>query len=326
MKLAIVGASHWHVPLYEPGFAKAGARLVAAWDENADAASTLAGRHGARAYDSLDALLDADIDLAFVFGSPAAMPGLAKQVIVRGLPFSLEKPCGLTAADVAGIRAAADAASVYAAVPFVQRFSPLGRQLLSLAEQDPAFDVSFRFIAGPPERYERTGCGWALDPALGGGGPVINLAVHFVDLAIQLTGSPARSVFARTSNLMHRRAVEDRGTLSIAHENGALTTIEVGYRFPDGTPAREYRLSMIGRSYYAETEPENLIIRSPSGSSERVPMSFDSDTYYTHYVVRVIEDVAQGLRPLVGLKDMQFVMEVVDAAYASARTGEAICI
>jgi hypothetical protein len=55
-------------------------------------------------------------------------------------------------------------------------------------------------------------------------------------------------------------------------------------------------------------------------------MSIDSDTYYPHYVVRVIEDVAQGLRPPVGLKEMQVVMEVVDAAYASARTGEAICI
>ena len=92
MKIAVIGASHWHVPLYEPGFVKAGVDVAATWDENTDAATELAKRAGGKAYDRLDDLLAQDIDLAFVFGQPAKAPELARAVIARGIPMAVEKP------------------------------------------------------------------------------------------------------------------------------------------------------------------------------------------------------------------------------------------
>jgi predicted dehydrogenase len=208
----------------------------------------------------------------------------------------------------------------------VQRYAAIGKTLMSQAEKDPAIDVSFRFIAGPPERYDRAGCSWALDPEMGGGGPIMNLSVHFIDLALLLTGSRAVSVFCRTSNQLHGRAVEDRGMISIAHQNGALTSIDVGYRYPDMAPKREFRVSMIGKGYYVESEAEGLAIRTPGGGLRRVPVNYDSDDYYIDFVVRTVEDVGLRRPPGVGLAEIHATLAVIDAAYASARSGQPVAI
>jgi predicted dehydrogenase len=327
MKIAVIGASHWHVPLYEPGFVKAGVNVAATWDENPDAAAALAQRHGGKAYAKLDDLLAADLDLAFVFGPPARAPDLALAVIARGLPMCLEKPCAKTAADIAKVRKAAEKAGTYVSVPLVQRVAAIGKSLMAQAKRDPAIDVSFRFIAGPPERYERVDCGWALDPELGGGGPIMNLSVHFIDLALTLTGSPAASVFCRTSNLLHGRAVEDRGLISIQHRNGALSSIDVGYRYPDMAPKREFRVAMIGRGgSYLESEPEGLVVRSPGGAPEFTPVTYDSDDYYIDYVVQTVDDLRRNRQPITGLAEIGRTLEVIDAAYESARRGAPILL
>jgi hypothetical protein len=41
------------------------------------------------------------------------------------------------------------------------------------------------FITGPPERYDRNGNPWMLDPERAGGGCLANLGPHFADLFLQ---------------------------------------------------------------------------------------------------------------------------------------------
>lgn len=316
---AVIGASHWHVPLFERGFAAAGVRLVSVWDRDREAASGLAHRHGATAYTSLDGLLDAGgIDCAFVFGRHSEMAELASAVIARGLSMSLEKPCGRTSGEIAALHVAASQAGVAVHVPLVQRHSELGRRLLTLAREDPPVELAFRFIAGPPERYDRSGNGWVLDPEHSGGGAAMNLGVHFVDLAIELSGSPAASVSGRMSNMLHRRAVEDLAQVLITHENGTFSTITVGYCFPDAPPYREFRAWMTGRRTYIETDDQALLVRHRDGSTSRTPISFDTDSFYIDYVSRMVKDLRQGRKPIAGLQEMGRAVQVIESGYASA--------
>lgn len=316
---AVIGASHWHVPLFERGFAAAGVRLASVWDRDQEAASGLAERYGATAYNNLEALLDAGgIDFAFVFGRHSEMAELASAVLARGLPFSLEKPCGRTSGEIAALHVAASQAGVEVHVPLVQRHCELGRHLLKLAREDPPLELAFRFIAGPPERYDRSGNGWVLDPEHSGGGAAMNLGVHFVDLAIELSGSPAASVSARASNMLHRRAVEDLAQVLITHENGAFSTITVGYCFPEAPPYREFRAWMTGRRTYIETDDQGLLVRHREGATSHIPISFDTDSYYIEYVSHTVKDLRQGRKPLAGLQEMERAVQVIEAAYASA--------
>ena len=325
MRAALIGVAHWHVPLMLRGFAPAGLEVAGVWDPDPAQARALAAVHGATACADLDALLDAgELDCAFVSGPHRDMPALARAVLARRLPLSLEKPCACTADEVAALHAAAQAAGVPVAVPLVQRFADLGRHLMAVARDDPPLEVGVRFIAGPPARYDRWRNAWMLDPAQSGGGAAINLAVHFVDLAMLLTGSPVVEVSGLTSAAQHGRAVEDLAVFTLLHGNGAVANVTVGYRFPDAAPFREFRLTMSGRRSYVETDAAGLIVREMNGAAKHVPASFDTDAFYADYVRRFVEDVRHGRPPETGLAEMARALAVIEAGYRSAREGRRV--
>ncbi len=325
MRAALIGVAHWHVPLMLRGFAPAGLEVAGVWDPDPAQARALAAAHGATAFADLDALLDAGgLDCAFVSGPHRDMPALARAVLARRLPLSLEKPCARTADEVAALHAEAQAAGVPVAVPLVQRFADIGRHLMTVARDDPPLEVAVRFIAGPPARYDRWRNAWMLDPAQSGGGAAINLAVHFVDLAILLTGSPVVEVSGLTSAAQHGRAVEDLAVLTLLHGNGAVANVTVGYRFPDAAPFREFRLTMSGRRSYVETDAGGLVVREMNGAAKHVPASFDTDAFYADYVRRFVEDVRHGRPPETGLAEMARALAVIEAGYRSAREGRRV--
>ncbi len=326
-RAAVIGVAHWHVPLMLRGFAAAGLAVAAVWDPDPERARALAATHGARASADLDALLDAGgLDCAFVAGPHREMPRLARAVLSRRLPLSLEKPCACTADEVTALHAAAAASGVPVAVPLVQRGADIGRRLIEIARDDPPLEVAVRFIAGPPARYDRWHNAWMLDPAQSGGGAAINLAVHFVDLAILLTGAAVVDVSAVTSAAQHGRAVEDLAVLTLRHDNGAVSSVTVGYRFPDAAPFREFRLTMSGRRSYVETEPAGLVVRDAAGSARREAVSFDTDAFYADYVARFADDLRRGRPPATGLADMARALAVIEAGYRSAREGRRVAV
>jgi predicted dehydrogenase len=197
---------------------------------------------------------------------------------------------------------------------------------MAVARDDPPLEVAVRFVAGPPARYERWGNAWMLDPAQSGGGAAINLAVHFVDLAIVLTGSKVVDVSALTSAAQHGRDVEDLAVLTLLHGNGAVSSVTVGYRFPDAAPFREFRLTMSGRRSYVETDAGGLIVRDASGAAQHVPVSFDTDAFYADYVRRFVDDIREGQPPETGLAEMARALAVIETGYRSAREGRRIAV
>jgi len=326
-RAALVGVTHWHVPLMLRGFAAAGLDLAAVWDPDPGPARALAATFGATFFADLDELLDSTrFDCVFASGPPRNMPGLARAVLARRLPLSLEKPCACTTDEVVALHAQAQAAGVPVAVPLVQRDAAVGRHLMELAHEDPPLEFSVRFVAGPPARYERSGNAWMLDPAMSGGGAAINLAVHFVDLAILVCGSPVAEVVGVTSAVRHGRAVEDLAVLTLLHANGAVANVTVGYRFPDATPFREFRLTMSGRRSYVETEPGGLVVRDATGGERRIPVSFDTDAYYADYVRRFVDDLEADRAPEAGLAEMARALAVIEAGYRSAREGRRVAV
>lgn len=317
---ALVGTAHWHVPLMLRGFADAGLRVAGVWDPDPGRAREFAEAHDAPAIADLDALLgSARLDCAFVSGPHHDMPRLARAVLARRLPMSLEKPCACSADEVKALEADARAAGVYVAVPLVQRLADLGRHLAQIASDDPPLEFAARFVAGPPARYERSGNGWMLDPGRSGGGAAINLAVHFVDLAILLTGSDVVEVSALVSAAQHGRPVEDLAVLTLLHGNGAVSNVTVGYRFPDAAPFREFRLTMSGRRSYVETDAAGLVVRDIASGERRIPASFDTDAYYAEFVRRFVDGLRQRRQPATGLAEMARALAVIEAGYRSAR-------
>jgi len=322
MRIAIVESTHWHMPLYLDALEAPGLRVVGVTDSARKTGAELAKRFGCEVYRDLDELLDTQaVDLAFVFGRHIDMPTLALKLIARGIPFAIEKPCGMHAIDVDSLVAGAEAKSLYVAVPLIFRLSDT-LDIVGHTNTRPDF-ASFRFMAGPPSRYEAAGTPWMLQRELAGGGPLINLGVHFIDLFSVLAQDDVESVSAVSSSEINGLSIEDVISLRMVTKQNRICTIECGYIFPsDKSIQREFTFSIRSPDAYYASGDDKILVRSKSTSGQietrAIPARLETDVYYPLFVRRVIEEVQAGSAPVAGLRDASRALRIVEAAYLSA--------
>jgi predicted dehydrogenase len=138
--------------------------------------------------DTLDELLTQDLD-GIVIATPSAQHAeQSVRALENGIAVFCQKPLGRTATEVRQVVAAARSADRLLGVDLSYR-QTLGMQAIrhSIATGELgrvfAADLTFHNAYGP-------GKPWFLDPLQSGGGCVIDLGVHLVDLALWALGWP----------------------------------------------------------------------------------------------------------------------------------------
>lgn len=319
MKVAVLEVGHWHAPLARVGLERAGAEVVAVSAADRAAAAPWAARFGARIYAGAGDLLAAETpDFVFVFDRHRDLPAAAAMVLARRIPCSIEKPGGLNAADVAGLVALRRERGGFASVPFVNRLGPFVRDLrahLDAAGLGSPRHLSFVDVAGSPRRYPAMGCAWMLDPALAGGGCLINLGVHFIDLFAFMTGRPVRLAGAALSTAIHGGPMEDHARLLLTDDAGGSALVEVGYCFPDDEE-RHTAVTLAGDGWFAEIADDVCRLTVGATRSE-FACALDAAPLYADYVVETLRAAASGAPPVARLEDLHAVMTIVDAAYGA---------
>jgi predicted dehydrogenase len=143
-------------------------------------AAAVAETPGAGVADGLAGLLDAGVD-GVVIATPSALH--AEQAIAAldaGVAVFCQKPLGRDAAETRAVVEAARAADRLLGVDLSYRFTAAAgavRERLDAIGPVHAVDLVFHNAYGPDKS-------WFLDPALAGGGCVIDLGIHLVDLLL----------------------------------------------------------------------------------------------------------------------------------------------
>ncbi len=328
LKVVLLEVSHWHTPLYLDALERLpDVTVTAVSDATGSRGPALAQRFGAQPYDHWKNLLDnEDADFAFAFGPHDELYAMGKALIERNIPFAMEKPCGLNRDEVLDLYRRAEAADLFVAVPLVWRHSELLNRLKQAALESGAKwrTQSFRFNAGPPERYLMNSCSWMLDPKRSGGGCTINLAAHFIDLVQEISGERIRSVSAIMYRDPQLTAVEIGSMMTLVTESGCICTIETGYNYPGNTPEqREYSFSLSTDQFYARSTPDGMRLTDAAGQASDLHMSLNSDVYYDNFVTDVLAPGRETAYTGAGLATMHSVMSIIEAAYESDRLGGA---
>lgn len=328
MKVAIIEASHWHVPLYLNALeAEDGVSVIAVSDRERARGPELANRFGATCHNDWRVLLDEEQpDFVFAFGRHADMPDIAHALFDCGIPFAIEKPAGLNADQVSALAERARSQRHFVSVPLIFGFSDLLSALRDHAGAESGWQhMAFRFIAGPVDRYVDSHCDWMLQKPLAGGGCTINLAVHFIDLFRRLTGKEVTSVSARMIEDPAVADVEIYAQLSMRNEAGQLCTVETGYTFPSANrnAQREFSFSLASDTHYIEGRDNTLRCTPRDGTPVRtVELDFETDRFYASFVRQTFDNLRSGRPPFAGLDDLARVMAAIDGAYASHQHGD----
>jgi myo-inositol 2-dehydrogenase/D-chiro-inositol 1-dehydrogenase len=236
---------------YTPGRGPPWSRLAlaAVFDENDEAARSVAGELGVDAAPSAEELMRRDdVDAVAICTSTDTHVDLLVAAATTGKPVFLEKPVSLELTEVERGLAVADGAGLFVQIGFNRRFdpAPVGSRRCRLGEIGDVHlvRISSRDPSPPPLDYVRVS-----------GGIFLDMTVHDFDMARYVTGSEVEEVYAR-GEVRVDPAIGEAGDLDTAvvvlrHESGALTTIDNSRRAVYGY---DQRVEAFGSSGMATSE------------------------------------------------------------------------
>lgn len=324
IRIAALGVSHWH-SLHDAAYLRlltemADVELVGLHDANAAVADERAAALGGLPVftDARTMLERTRPDFVIALGEHDRMAETAHFLLDHGYPFMMEKPMGVSAAQVQGIAEKAALEQAFVAVPLSQRYQPFvarARQMLDAGRFGPLSHLYFRLNRPSSARYPAWHSGWMLDPARAGGGCLRNLGAHLLDLFLLLTGEDARVVAAQLSASVHRQAVEDYASVQLRSASGVLGTIEVGNTVPFAGSDGEWKIA--GRDAVLIAYDDGAMRLLTADGEERQPAR--PAPLYRDCVRDLLDHWRRGAPPPVGVHDLLRAVRLIDDAYALAR-------
>ena len=358
IKIGIIGAggmTAYHVP----GFRKAGADVVAVADPNPAAAARCAGKYGIpKSYASAEEMLAKEkLDAVSVITPNRFHAPLAIAALKAGKHVFCEKPPALNAKEAEAMAKAAKKARRHLLFNFCNRARPESAAIMREISSGRLGKVN----SAQAKWIRRTGIpgfgGWFTTKALSGGGPVIDL-LHGIDLAMWFMGYPdPQYVLARTFDdfIRDRRF---RGPWGIPEREDGTCDVEAAAHgfvtFADGSclSLRNSWAEMVKREEMSVTlqgAKEGVMLRRLFGNDGFDETAEDACEVYRMTAkggrrdgsltdrrdeamgrIRCAENfvrVLQGReKPLSDPSEAVKLMKVVDAIYASSKSGKPIRI
>ena len=205
--------------------------------EMAEAALKLAP--GVRRVDTFEAMLAMDLDGVVIATPSARHAEQSIRALQAGAAVFCQKPLGRNAAEAAAVVEAARAADRLLSVDFCYRLTAGAgciRDLIQRGELGSIFaiDLTFHNAYGPDKP-------WFYDKAQSGGGCMMDLGVHLIDLVLWLLDFPR--VVELTSHLfangrpLYGGEVEDCGVATMILERETVVRIACSWRLHAGRDA-----------------------------------------------------------------------------------------
>ncbi len=218
------------------------AQIVAIADpEPARREAASAHAPAARQCEHLGQLLEQDLD-GIVIATPSALHAeQAISALDRGIAVFCQKPLARTAAETNRVVAAARRADRLLSVDLSYRYTKAMQKVREVVRSGGigspfAIDLVFHNAYGPD-------AAWFYDKSLAGGGCVIDLGVHLVDLAMWLLDFPAiervdSKLYAAGKPLARdARSVEDYAAVQLRLAGGVAVRLTCSWRISAGRDA-----------------------------------------------------------------------------------------
>lgn len=324
-RVAVTEVNHWHSS-YDAAYLQVlrdlDVDIVGVSDADLALAADRARRFESRAFADYRAMIDeTKPDFVVALGRHIDMPAIARFLIEADIPFMMEKPMGTTAEDVNALADLAEARGAWAAVPFPNRLLPWAvraKAMIEASEFGRISHVVMRLIRPTMQRYVEWDSPWMWDRELAGGGALLNLGGHGMDLARMLLGPDVSVATAAISNRVHQAQVEDYALATLRNGDGALIHVEVGYTWPTW-PANESDLEfkVAGEKAALRVVPDGLQVIAP-GRDDRYPGAASAAGNYPPLISDMLERAGRGDPPAISARDCANAMQLVHDAYRLA--------
>ena len=210
------------------------AELIAVMDANKAAADACKEKYNAKyAFDKMEDVLAIDEIQAVYIASPVfCHKEQAMAAADAGKDILIEKPVGLTAAEAEEIAAYCEAKGVKMGVGFMMRFHAYHQAMKEIVQSGKIGEVVSARAQLTCWYPEMENC-WRQDMKLSGGGAMIDMGVHCVDLIRYITGLEVVEAAGICGNQVFKYSVEDAGGVIMRLSNGAVAYVDANFNIPD---------------------------------------------------------------------------------------------
>lgn len=240
----ITNADGAHLSAYFAGLSKSeeveSVFLVDPGSRNAPQAMKVLGDKLKGTYQELPAMLrETKPTMALVSLEAALAPGAIDAALDAGCHVFAEKPACVRAEDFASLVQKADSKHLHLMLALANRLnSPVleARRLMRAGTFGKVYGVEMHIVADQtrlkrPEYHKS----WFASKQRGGGGHLIWLGIHWLDLATYITGLAVRDVTGLTAVVGGQPInVEDSAAMLMRFDNGSLGTLTSGYYLDKG--------------------------------------------------------------------------------------------
>ena len=310
--------------------------LVAVMDTNFEAAQKVKEDFNAKyAFSSVEELLAvSEIDAVYI-----ATPVFChkEQVFAAAKAkkhILLEKPMGLSVAEATEIAKFCEAEGVKLGVGLMMRFSAYHQEMKKLIENGALGDiVSMR--AQLTCWYPEIEGNWRQDKTKSGGGALMDMGIHCIDLLQYISGTKAKTVGCFAQNLTFNYSADDSSSTLIKMENGATAYVDANFNIPDD--AAKCRLEFYGTK--GSILAEGTISQVESGRVEVVTaddslgynaqqnredgnsallMEVETGNMYEKEISSFANAILTDSEPEITAQDGIFIQQIVENAYISS--------
>ncbi len=350
VKIAMIGAgniANVHLEAYR---SVPDAEIYAICDFNEERLNETADKFGiARRYNDVDTMLGEiahELDAADVCVWNCNHASSAIKALDAGLNVLCEKPMAYNTDEAIAMKEAAEKNGKLLMIGFVLRFGDEAKIAKDFVDKGYLGDIYYA-KAQYIRRHGNPG-GWFSNKKLSGGGPVIDLGVHVLDLTRYLMGMPKPvSVFASVEAKIGRRDylktnvgwmpkgatpedpcdVEDFGTALIRYDNGAVVSLETTYSLNGEDAGKKVLYGTKGGMDLSEgvkiyTECNDFLADIKVDTANYK----DHNDMFVAEMAHFVDCVKNGTPCKATAEDGITIMKVLDAIYESGRTGHEVII
>jgi predicted dehydrogenase len=299
--------------------------LVVCCDPRSDRAEALARGYGAAwCSDWRDVVRREDVDIVVVATTNESLAPIALAAIEAGKHVLVEKPGARSVGEIEPLIAAAKDRDVRVRVGFNHRYHPALQKARELIDAGACGELMFlrgRYGHGGRIGYDKE---WRADPALAGGGELIDQGVHVIDLARWFLGDFTH-VDGYAGTYFWQMPVDDNAFLLLRTEKNLAAFLHVSctewknlFSFEIYGRTGKLAIDGLGGSYgierltYYRMLPE---MGPPETTSWEYPRGDDS---WGIEFREFLDDIEQKRTPSAGLAEARAALEVVRRIYEAS--------
>lgn len=317
--------------------------LVAVMDTNFDAAKTVQKEFGAKyAFDNVEDLLAIDeIDAVYIATPVFCHKEQVMKAAAAKKHILLEKPMGLTVEDSIEIKDFCENQGVKLGVGLMMRFNNLHdevRDIVAAGKLGEIVSMRAQFTCWYPEMEGA----WRQKMALSGGGALMDMGVHCIDLLRFMSGLEAKEIVSLKGNQIFKYEVEDAASVIMKMENGALAYVDAAFNIPDEAAVCKLEIYGTGGSVFLEGSlaqdeaGEGTLVFTDSNKGydaqqnrsrvESTKLSGKGGNLYTKEVDAFVNAIINDTEPPITADDAIKAQKIVEAAYVSADSGKVVIL